>query len=315
MGTRGDRRGGRLEQCPKSPLSRTPHAYTVLVCLARRVVRRTVSDSAEARVASSTTVRWRAYVVAVTAVALGGCSAAPSSPAPIAGEVAAELVTPAGDTMHVVCAGSGSPAVVLVHGIGDRASSSNLVEVQRRLAEERRTCRFDRPGTGDSPSPSTPGRDGADLAAELGAVMNHADPNAPVLLVGHSFGSYPVLLAVDAFPGRVAGGVLLDAVDPGQGLLPALGKERWSEVAMAGEALDLEGVERDVRAAGDVGDLPWVVVRRSEGAARAWVDAQEALAGLSSRGTVRIADSGHDVPVDDPASVVDAVMEVEAAAR
>lgn len=224
--------------------------------------------------ASSTTVRWRACVVAVTAVALGGCSAAPSSPAPIAGEVAAELVTPAGDTMHVVCAGSGSPAVVLVHGIGDRASSSNLVEVQRRLAEERRTCRFDRPGTGDSPSPSTPGRDGADLAAELGAVMNHADPNGPVLLVGHSFGSYPVLLAVDAFPGRVAGGVLLDAVDPGQGLLPALGKERWSEVAMAGVALDLEALERDVRAAGDVGDLPWVVVRRSEGAARAWVDAQ-----------------------------------------
>ena len=52
-------------------------------------------------------------------------------------------------------------------------------------------------------------------------------------------------------------------------------------------------------------------MHRSQGRTAPWVDTQERLAALYSTGTVRVARaSGHDIPVDDPAGVVDAVLQV-----
>ncbi|HWH01439.1 MAG TPA: alpha/beta fold hydrolase [Pilimelia sp.] len=224
----------------------------------------------------------------------------------------------AGERQRVECRGTAGPAVVLVHGIGDRAGSASFQKVLEKLPDERRVCRYDRPGAGDSPPPKGGGRDAAQLDRELDAVVRMADPDRPVLLVGHSFGSYPVLHYVAGHRERVAGVVLVDAVDPRLGLLQALGVASWSQVSMAKENLDLPAVQEQTassvdRSAAVLGGLPMVVVRRERGTTAAWLAAQERLAGLSRRGRLVVAaGSGHEVPTDNPAAVVDAINQLGA---
>ena len=203
--------------------------------------------------------------------------------------------------------------MVVVHGIGEKASSASFNKVIAKLPGDRRVCRFDRPGAGDSPEPRRTPRDAAQLDRELDAVVRQADPGRPVVLVGHSFGGYPVLAYAGRHRERVAGAVLLDAVDPELGLLTALGVPSWSEVAMAGEGLDLAGIQEQTaaavrEAAKPLSGLPLTVVRRDRNVTPAWLAAQQRLAALSQRSTLVVATgSGHDIPEDDPGAVVDAI--------
>ncbi|GIH92770.1 alpha/beta fold hydrolase [Planobispora siamensis] len=239
-------------------------------------------------------------LAAVVLAGVAGCGGGAEAPA--------QVLEAAGVRQSVVCMGTGSPAVVMVHGIGDRANSGDLVPAQELLSDKHRTCRYDRPGAGQSPPPPRTGRTGDDLVAELSAVADLADPSAPVIVVAHSFGSYPALLMAGAHPDRVAGLVLADAVDPGLGLLAALGAGSWKEARQGREGLDLETVERQVGQVGSLERLPLVVVRRGEGVSQAWLAAQQALAGRSARGKLLVAeDSGHEVPSDAPEKVREAV--------
>lgn len=224
-------------------------------------------------------------------------------------------LTAAGERIRVDCAGTVGPAVVFVHGIGDRASSASFAGVRSRLAGDRRTCRYDRPGAGDSPPPTRAGRDAADLDQELAAVVTAADPAGKVILVGHSFGSYPVLRYAAAHPERVCGLVTLDGVEPGFGLLRALGAADWDQVPMGEERLDLAAVQdqtaRAVRPG--LGDLPLLVLER-DGAGPEWTAAQRAMAAMSTAGrVVRVPESGHELPTDDPDAVADAIRTVSRA--
>ena len=144
-------------------------------------------------------------VLVLAALLLAGCAGGPDA---VAGE---ESVTVAGQ--RVWCAGEG-PAVVLVHGIGEDASSAQWLEVERDLAEQARVCRYDRPGAGDSAAPATWGRGADELDAELDAVVQHTAGDGPVVLVAHSFGGYPARGHAARHPDRVAGLVLVDALDP-----------------------------------------------------------------------------------------------------
>lgn len=218
----------------------------------------------------------------------------------------------AGERVRVDCTGTVGPAVVFVHGIGDRASSASFAGVRSRLASDRRTCRYDRPGAGDSPPPSRAGRDAADLDRELAAVVAEADPDGPVVLVGHSFGSYPVLRYAADHPDQVCGVVTLDGVEPGFGLLRAVGAAGWDQVPMGDEGLDLAAVQAQTATAvrPGLGDLPLLVLER-DGADPEWTAAQRRLAAMSTAGrVVRVPESGHELPTDAPDAVADAIRTV-----
>ena len=226
------------------------------------------------------------------------------------GEAGTALEVPVG-SQQVWCAGQG-PAVVLINGIGDNASSAQWLEVQARLSPHTRVCRYDRPGTGDSPPPSVPGRDAADLDTELEAVIDHVAGDDQVILVAHSFAGYLARVYADRHPERIRGLVFVDALDPSVGLLGGTGSGDWEEVSMADEDLDLRAVEAAVAAIARLpGSPPVIVLVRGRGVTAAWTAGQERLAALSECSKVEVVEgAGHQIPAEAPQAIADAVMKL-----
>ena len=245
-------------------------------------------------------LRWA--VAGLMSATLAGCS---SGTEPVPGEQATRLSVPAG-SQQVWCAGAG-PAVVLVNGVGDDATSAQWLEVERALAKDARVCRYDRFGTGESSVP-VGGRGADELATELDAVVEHAGGDG-VIVVAHSFGGYLAMVYTDRHPDRVDGLVLVDALEPSVGLLRGTGATTLDDVAMANEQLDLGDVET---AAGAVtklkGDPPLVVLSRGRDTTESWTTGQEHLASLSGSSDRKVvAGAGHQIPSDAPQVVVSAV--------
>lgn len=220
-----------------------------------------------------------------------------------------------GGSQQVWCAGEG-PAVVLVNGIGDDATSTQWVEVERDLSERARVCRYDRPGTGGSLPPAVAGRAAAALDAELDAVVAHAAGPSRVVLVAHSFGGYLARIYADRHPERIAAVVLVDALDPSVGVQRGTGADDLASVAMADEGLDLQDVEAAAAAVGHLpGDPPLVVLSRGEEVTPQWSEGQDRLAALSVRAQREVVGgAGHQLPSEAPDAVVAAVDRVLRAA-
>ena len=112
---------------------------------------------------------------------------------------------------HVRQTGGSGPVVVFEAGIA--ASSSNWWPVQAMLAASTRTVSYDRPGLGWS-TPSRGRWTLRTLTDELHALIHALDLPRPLVLAGHSFGTYIVRVYTHRFPEDVAGLVLVDPVTP-----------------------------------------------------------------------------------------------------
>jgi pimeloyl-ACP methyl ester carboxylesterase len=117
------------------------------------------------------------------------------------------MVDVSGQRLHVVCAGSGKPAVLFEAGIA--ASSLSWTRVLRDVAAFTRGCAYDRAGLGWS-DPSRGRRTPARMLAELGGVLERGATAGPYVFVGHSFGAFLVCAYASRHPSEVAGLVLLD---------------------------------------------------------------------------------------------------------
>jgi pimeloyl-ACP methyl ester carboxylesterase len=118
-----------------------------------------------------------------------------------------------GRSLHLTCAGSGSPTVVLISGTG--AMSASWARVMPQVATRTRVCAYDRAGQGwsdDAPHP----QDGAEMAADLHKLLAVAGEPAPYLLAGHSLGGVYSLDFAAKYPAEAAGLVLLDSSSPEQ---------------------------------------------------------------------------------------------------
>ncbi|MCK0112722.1 alpha/beta hydrolase [Ornithinimicrobium sp. F0845] len=143
-----------------------------------------------------------------------------------------ELVDVDGHTMHLYCAGEGSPTVLLDAGLGD--TSVNFWPLQAQLTGTVRVCSYDRAGYGWS-QPGPEPRSIDQIVTELGTLLDNADEEGPFVLVGHSFGGLTMLAFAQANPEDTAGVVLVDSSHPNQGqalaAVPAVVAVQEAEIA------------------------------------------------------------------------------------
>src|SRR5882672_4112225 len=89
------------------------------------------------------------------------------------------LIDVGGHRLHIVCAGQGSPPVVIVPALG--ATAEDWREVQGRVATDTTVCVYDRAGLGYSESPRRH-RTARRMAEELHALLHGAGIAPPYVL-------------------------------------------------------------------------------------------------------------------------------------
>jgi pimeloyl-ACP methyl ester carboxylesterase len=126
-----------------------------------------------------------------------------------------KLVDIGGYRLHLYCSGEGGPTVILDYGrVG---SYLDWFYVQPQVARFTRVCSYDRGGYGwsePSPKPRLP----SVMAEELHTLLANAGEKPPFVLVGHSFGTFDVLMYAHKYREEVAGIVLMDGSHPDQQL-------------------------------------------------------------------------------------------------
>ena len=213
-----------------------------------------------------------------------------------------------GLSLHLQCfdarpAPDATPTVLLEHGLGRRATSEMWVGVQHDVAPFARVCRYDRAGVGKSDPPLLPHRTGAAMVEELHQLLAAADIAGPYVLVGHSFGGYPVRLYAHHYPKEVVGMVLVDAAH----------EDMIDEIPLEPESLDATAIGHEIREAGTLGAVPLVVITRGKDRSARWEAFQQRLLALSTQSRHLIAtQSDHQIPVNQPEIVVIAIQQVMA---
>jgi pimeloyl-ACP methyl ester carboxylesterase len=218
------------------------------------------------------------------------------------------------------CEGEGEPTVILEAGLG-AAGTDEFFGFIDQVAAMTRVCTYDRAGTGTSDDrPNGPHVTAGLMAEELHRLLEAAGVTEPVVLVGHSYGGMPVRAFEGAYPGDVAGMVLIDvSSEPEVPVYERLHAGPWIDGT---DRIDIHATVRELHTAGDLGDIPLVVVTAGiiEDERLATVPdlaarAQARLAGLSSNAYEVVApDSGHFVHRDAPGVVLAAIEAVVTAA-
>ncbi len=187
---------------------------------------------------------------------------APARGTPEGGDVnGGRLVAlPDGRRIYLECQGHGGPTVILISGFPNAADVWSLLDpgvsgppVLAGVSGFTRVCAYDRPNTplqsGEpSRSDSVPQpRTGADVVAELHALVRAAELPGPYILVGHSLGGMLARLYASTYPRQTAGIVEIDATYEllrdltGPEFWPALARET-SDVPPGFESYDLDVV-------------------------------------------------------------------------
>jgi pimeloyl-ACP methyl ester carboxylesterase len=237
-----------------------------------------------------------------------------------------------GRSLYLDCRGKGTPTVILEAGSG--SDSGTWAAVHDQLATTTRTCAYDRTGRGRSDA--RPRHTLAEAAADLRALLNAADEPGPYVMVGHSLGGAYCRVFAATYRDDVTGVVLVDAFNPDleqDRIHPLLGPLRAEYEARldglrahvsAADSLDWATSEVQLRASSLAG-LPIEVLvaprgePRLDGATNTTIaDARRAAMESLSPGHVVYTTAwgaGHDIHIDRPDLVIEAVRRVVALAR
>jgi pimeloyl-ACP methyl ester carboxylesterase len=129
------------------------------------------------------------------------------------------LVDIGGRRLHVFCAGSGRPTVLLE--ASGPANAEQYSVVLPRLASKTTTCAYDRAGMGFS-DPAPGGRTAQDMVDDLVAALGSARLPGPYVLVAGSLGGVVAELFARERPSDVLGLVTLDALTSESASYPAV---------------------------------------------------------------------------------------------
>jgi pimeloyl-ACP methyl ester carboxylesterase len=119
------------------------------------------------------------------------------------------LVDIGGRRLHLVEAGAGTPAVVVIPALADNALQ--WLPVLEACAGETLMCAYDRAETGWSDPPASWRRTPDTMATDLRALLAAAGIPVPCILVGHSIGGLVARRLASQHPDLVAGMLLIDS--------------------------------------------------------------------------------------------------------
>jgi pimeloyl-ACP methyl ester carboxylesterase len=175
------------------------------------------SQTAFTRLVTISALGLAAFTISFDAagVARASTSTEPSSDAS-AGTIDGLFDVGGGRNLYLHCEGSGSPAVVYLHGPeGTGGSSSSAGEIPSLLSDDYRFCVYDRANVGRSdpaPGPRSP----ADAVEDLHTLLDVAEVPGPYVLVSApSFGGDIAFVYAGTYPDDVAGLVFLNPDPPG----------------------------------------------------------------------------------------------------
>ena len=231
------------------------------------------------------------------------------------------LVTVGSDSLHVETIGQAGPTVVFEAGLGN--DSTTWKSVAGPIATFARAVLYDRLGLGQSSQlKDTRAVITADeVASRLHALLAATDIHPPYILVGHSLGGLYMQMFARKYPKEASGVILLDSSSTDA---PSELKTLAKLVPGTAAYLEEEGVaesNQQVRSAGPFPDVPLTVIAATDhGPYRVWeptlMRLQQQLATLSPQGSLIVAQgSGHDVQLDRPETVIEAVRRMAAAVQ
>jgi pimeloyl-ACP methyl ester carboxylesterase/streptogramin lyase len=229
-----------------------------------------------------------------------------------------------GRSLFLRCMGRGEPGAptVLLEAAAGQWSEHQLF-VQYGLQPTHRVCSYDRAGLGRS-DPGPEPRTAQAIVDDLAEALRVADIPGPYVLVGHLQGGLYARLFAAQHAEEVSALVLVDSITPTftDDLRPLLDAEQRAEVDAALADPELAGLARsgvEVAAAGNLGDVPLVVVSGDGGALSVvgaeavdlWQRHQRSLLELSTDSSqVQVHDVTAALPVGAPAAIVEAVRSV-----
>lgn len=267
-----------------------------------------------------------AVLLLLSAVLLAGAQ-------PAAGQAAGARCGQAevGPLLHYCLQGSGPVTVVLEAGM--RSTSRSWRRVSPEVSAFATVLTYDRAGLGESGPGPTP-RTSVRIADELRALLDHLGVEGPLVLVGHSIGGRHLRTFAASHPEQVAALLLLDSPhEDFDGRRDALlTPEEWAdrERGLAemrasipeGERLEYEGMDATPASTWDhpLPPVPlrilaatrhgWVPARSAGAQEAAWQETQRALAALSPLGEYRTVEAGHNLQLETPGVVVEAIREL-----
>jgi pimeloyl-ACP methyl ester carboxylesterase len=256
-----------------------------------------------------------------TAVTSGSSSAPPPSVVPGSGDGDIHgTYEVGGHELFLDCTGTGSPTVVMLHGIiwKSEFGGGSVDWAATRGALATRTCAYDRRNVGSSEQ--VPGRSTAiDAIEDLHGLLRAAGVEPPYVLAGYSFGGLLSLQYAGTYPDEVDGIVLVDATLPLEWALdpPLTVPKVKKELNANDERMDFYGA--GATSASGLGDLPEVPITYLRALdvtdPKAWEKGayEEALRkfihGLPEARLVEF-DTDHDMLIDIPADVADQIEQL-----
>jgi pimeloyl-ACP methyl ester carboxylesterase len=218
-----------------------------------------------------------------------------------------------GQNLHLETFGAFGPTVVFEAGLGTDAGTWQFVAGP--IATFAQVVLYDRAGLGRSlPMIKTSPVTADAAAASLHALLDAADIHPPYLLVGHSLGGLYVQMFARKYPKEVSGVILLDSSSPDA---PTELKTRARLEPGTAAYLEEEGVSESngqIKNGAPFPDVPLTVIAATDHGPffKEWEPTltrlQQQLATLSPQSAFIVAQgSGHDIQVDRPQTVIDAV--------
>lgn len=114
-----------------------------------------------------------------------------------------------GVMLHLECYGTKAPTVIVHSGFGNYGSQGHWNAVIESISQTNRICVYDRAHMGESDK-LTRANNVNDISRRLKNLLLEANINPPYIMVGHSYGSYPVKAYNHLYPDDVLSILLID---------------------------------------------------------------------------------------------------------